>query len=172
MISPTGIRGSREENGSWKISWMWGRIARRALPSSWSTRTIPVAVRKRISPRVGRLALRTAGEERATGDRQERVGDRARDRLEALPRVEAEAGGAPEEGLQIGMLRVREALGDGPRLHHLAAVHHGHEVGRVRDHTRIVGDEEKGQAVLLLEELEEVEDLGLDGGVEGRGRLV
>ena len=44
--------------------------------------------------------------------------------------------------------------------------------GRVRDHARIVGDEEKGQAVLLLEELEEVEDLGLDGGVEGRGRLV
>ena len=36
----------------------------------------------------------------------------------------------------------------------------------------VVGDEEVGEAQLLLEVLEEVEDLGLDGDVEGRDGLV
>ena len=60
MISPTGIRGFSEENGSWKIIWMCGRRARSARPFRRSTRTgCPPPTRNRISPRVGVSARRT-----------------------------------------------------------------------------------------------------------------
>ena len=77
-----------------------------------------------------------------------------------------------EQGLGVGMqgllVEVRRAgdLGDD------AEVHDRHAGGDVLDDREVVGDEEVGEAELLLEVLEEVEDLGLDGDVEGRDGLV
>jgi hypothetical protein len=41
----------------------------------------------------------------------------------------------------------------------------------VFDDGEVVGDEEVGESELVLEVVEEVEDLGLDGDVEGRRRV-
>ncbi len=59
-----------------------------------------------------------------------------------------------------------------PRLHQPAPVHHPHPVAQELHHGQIVGDEQEGEAVLLLEVLEEVHDLGLDGHVQGGDGLV
>ena len=50
--------------------------------------------------------------------------------------------------------------------------HHGDAVGHVVDHGEIVRDEQVGEAELLLQILEQVEDLRLHRDVERRDRLV
>ena len=57
-------------------------------------------------------------------------------------------------------------------LDDLAGVHDDHPVGAPGDHAHVVGDEDHGHRQLLAEVVDEVEDLGLDGDVEGRGGLV
>ena len=59
-----------------------------------------------------------------------------------------------------------------PELHDLAQVHDRDPVGDVADDAEVVGDEEVGEAELLLQVLEQVEDLGLDRDVERRDGLV
>ena len=54
----------------------------------------------------------------------------------------------------------------------LAGVHHEDLIGQFRDHAEVVGDDDHGGAVLLLEFRDQVQDLGLYGHVEGGGRLV
>ncbi len=93
-------------------------------------------------------------------------------RHEALARIHVEAGQGAEEGLQVGMLRAAEDVVDGARLHDLAMVDHNHLVGHVRHHAEVVRDEEDGHAEVPLQLLHELQDLGLDGDVERRGRLV
>jgi hypothetical protein len=61
------------------------------------------------------------------------------------------------------------AVGD---LDRLAAVHDQHVVGHVGDHAEVVGDDDDGRAELVLQPLDQVEDLGLHGHVQGGGRLV
>ena len=53
-----------------------------------------------------------------------------------------------------------------------AHVHDGHPVADLGDDPQVVGDEEVGQAVALLELGQEVQDLGLDGDVQGGDGLV
>ena len=64
-----------------------------------------------------------------------------------------------------------EVLGRGD-LDDPAQIHHGHAVADVLDHRQVVGDEQVGEAELLLQVLEQVDDLGLDRHVERRHRLV
>ncbi len=52
------------------------------------------------------------------------------------------------------------------------AAHHGDAVGHVVDHRQIVRDEQIGEAELVLQVLEQVEDLRLHRYVERRDRLV
>ena len=61
------------------------------------------------------------------------------------------------------------AVGD---LDDLAEVHHGDAVGDVAHHRQVVRDDDVGQAELVLQVLEQVDDLGLDRHVEGGDRLV
>ena len=63
-------------------------------------------------------------------------------------------------------IRLRPHL-DGP-----AEIHHDHVVGDVSHHGKVVGDEEIGESVLLLQVDQEVQDRGLDREVERRDRLV
>ncbi len=77
-----------------------------------------------------------------------------------------------QESLQVGMLRPLEQLGAGAALHHPAAIEHDDLVGDVGDHAEIVADEQDRHPELGLQVLHQLEDLGLDGDVQGRGRLV
>ena len=51
---------------------------------------------------------------------------------------------------------------DGSQLDDLAQVHERHPVAHVADNRQVVGDEDVGQAELLLEIGQKVDDLGLD----------
>ena len=63
--------------------------------------------------------------------------------------------------------RLRRRLFNG-----LAQIHDHDLIGDVVDHAQIVGDEDVGQIQLLLEVLQEVEDLGLDGHIQRGDGLV
>lgn len=54
----------------------------------------------------------------------------------------------------------------GCQLHDTPEVHHRDAVAHMADHAEVMGDENVGQAVLLLEPDEKVDDLGLDGYVQ------
>ena len=53
-----------------------------------------------------------------------------------------------------------------------AAVHHQDVVGELGDHAEVVRDDDDRGAELLLQVADQVEDLRLDGDVEGGRRLV
>ena len=94
----------------------------------------------------------------------------------SAPRDRAGASGrgpAPRPAaLGIGVHRIAEQRGAGRHLHDPAAAHHHDPVGDVVDHREVVADEEIGQAQLVLQVLQQVEDLGLDRDVQRRDRLV
>src|SRR5207237_783880 len=71
-----------------------------------------------------------------------------------------------EEGDRVGVERVDVELLGQCQLDHLAQVHHGDAVADVADDGEVVGDEEVGEVELLLQLLEQVQDLGLDGDVQ------
>ncbi len=56
IASPTGSRGSKEANGSWKTTWIWRRILR-ISPESSSVSSVPS---NRTEPDVGLISCRTA----------------------------------------------------------------------------------------------------------------
>ena len=58
------------------------------------------------------------------------------------------------------------------QLYHFTKIHNGDSVGNVTDHQKIVGDEQVGQAHLVLEFIKHIDDLGLDGNIQCGNRLV
>ena len=73
----------------------------------------------------------------------------------------------------VGMLRASaKRRGGGAGLDDLALLHHRDAVGDAADDAEVVGDEQHRHALGLLHLGEQVEDAGLDGDVEGGGRLV
>ena len=77
-----------------------------------------------------------------------------------------------EERLGVRHPHVGEQRAGGGLLDDLAGVHHGDLVGAAGDHAEVVGDEDHRHVPVLLLLVEQVEDLGLHGDVEGRGGLV
>src|SRR5215467_2561617 len=77
-----------------------------------------------------------------------------------------------QERLGIWVERVRIDLIPLRDLDDVAQVHHRHPIADVPYHRQIVGDEQVRQVELLLELLQQVDDLGLDGHVQRRHRLV
>src|SRR5882757_609941 len=76
---------------------------------------------------------------------------------------------------QPGCVRVprgREDGADGAALHDPAGVHDDHPLGQLGDHTQVVRDEDRRRAGLGLGPAQHVQHLGLNGHVQGRGRLV
>ena len=89
--------------------------------------------------------------------------------LQAL-RVGGGDGG--EQRHRVGVSGILEdGLGVG-QLHNVAQVHHTDPIGDIAHHRQVVGDEHIGQVLLLLQLLEQVDDLGLDGHVQGGHALV
>ncbi|MNY00831.1 hypothetical protein D3C86_1333400 [compost metagenome] len=68
--------------------------------------------------------------------------------------------GALEEGVDVGV------------LDDLAGVHDGHVVAHLGDDPQVVGDQHDGGTPLGADVAHQIEDLGLDGHVEGGGGLV
>ena len=77
-----------------------------------------------------------------------------------------------EQGMGVGVHRLREQPLRRGALHDLAQVHHRDVVAHMAHHRQVVGDEQVGEAQLLLELVEEVQHLGLDRHVEGGYRLI
>jgi hypothetical protein len=63
-------------------------------------------------------------------------------------------------------------LADGRLLDDFAHIHHGYGVAGELDDGEVVRDEQVGEGEFLLEVFEEIEDLGLDGDVEGADGFV
>ncbi len=57
-------------------------------------------------------------------------------------------------------------------LHHLAQVHHSDIIANTLGNQKLMGDVEVGKAKLLFEVLQKVENLGLDGDVQGRSGFI
>ena len=81
-------------------------------------------------------------------------------------------GDAGQQRLGVGVDRSLVDVGRRRHLHQLAGVHDGHPVRDVAHHRQVVGDEQVGQAVLVLQVLQQVDHLGPDRHVQGRHRLV
>src|SRR5438874_1775273 len=119
-----------------------------------AVRSLPPGLGARLEVEAGLAACRLAEPSTAPEDLDEllldgRVGERHR----------------REERDRVGVERlVVERLSRGD-LDHRPEVHDGDPVGDVADDGQVVRDEEVGQVELLLEPLEEVDDLGLDGDV-------
>ena len=108
----------------------------------------------------------------AAGDADER-GRLPDDAVEALVlRAAVDAGQRSEETERVGVPRVVEDVVDGADLGLPPGVHHHDAVGHSRDDAQVVGDEKDRRVRAVLDALEDIEDLGLDGDVEGGGGLV
>ena len=79
---------------------------------------------------------------------------------------------ARDEPLGVGMVRLAQDVAHRAFLDHAPRVHDHHPLGHLRDHPHVVGDEDDRGPRLLAKRLQQVEDLGLHGDVEGGGRLV
>jgi len=123
-------------------------------------------------PAEGELGFGAAGVEGAARRDVDRAG-----RLPLEDRgVEGPLRGGPghrgEQGLGVGVQPAGSQDLPGGHFHQPAHVHHGHPVADLGDDPQVVGDEEIRQAVALLELRQEVQDLGLDGDVQGADGLV
>ena len=94
-----------------------------------------------------------------------------RDRLELRAPV-LDVGQGVEEALRVGVAQVVEDVGQGAVFHDPPGVHDAHGVAHVGHDPEVVRDHEHGHPGLLLELSNELEHLGLDGDVQGRGGLV
>ena len=79
---------------------------------------------------------------------------------------------AAQQAHRVRVPRIAQHLLGQALLHEAAGVEHADAVAHPRDHAEVVADEEHRRVQLGLQRLDQVEHLGLDRGVEPRGRLV
>ena len=70
------------------------------------------------------------------------------------------------------MPRVVEHLFAGAHLHDVAGVHDGDAVRHIGYDAQVVGDVDGRKTVFFLQVADELQDLGLDRNVQGRGGLI
>ena len=88
----------------------------------------------------------------------------------ALHRAQARHRG--EQRARVRLARRREELRGGRLLDRVAVQHDDRAVGDLGHHAHVVRDERDRHAFLVLQQLDQLEDLGLDRDVERGGRLV
>ena len=72
----------------------------------------------------------------------------------------------------IGVLGIIEESPGGGLFHDVSGVHHRHLVGHFGNDAQVVGDDDNGHMELFLQVLQKLQDLGLDGHIQGRSGLV
>jgi hypothetical protein len=77
-----------------------------------------------------------------------------------------------EERLCVGVERPLVKFISVRYLHQPSQIHYCHTVADMAHHREVMRDEEIGDAKLFLDIIEKVDDLGLDGNVQSRNRLV
>ena len=77
-----------------------------------------------------------------------------------------------QQGPGVGVQRMGKQLIGTGHLHHLAEVHNADAVGEVLDDGQVMGNEENGQAELLPQLVQQVDNLGLNGHVQRGHGLV
>jgi hypothetical protein len=92
--------------------------------------------------------------------------------LTAITRIGLRIGDGGQERLGIGVERATEELVVGGDLDELTEVHHADTIGDVAHNGEVVADEEVRKVEVALQLAEEIEDLALDGDVEGANGLV
>ncbi len=151
-----------------------GQLAGLDLGSADAGRRVTAAEldQRRLGRRAGRYGDRAARLERTAG---RQVGQRGRPPLERdqpRPARGDQVGHGPQQPDGVGHLRTAEHVVDGPGLDEASGVHHADAVGVAGDDAQVVGDQHHGGPGDLLGPLQHVEDLRLDGHVEGGRRLV
>ena len=117
------------------------------------------------------LAEGTARSEGAASRQSGQVGYVARDGLEAQL-AHGNARPAIEQPLRVRVLRIFHHLVHGSLLHDAPGVHDGDATAKLGGHAQVVGDQDDGSAMLLVDTAHQIQDLGLDGDIQGGGRLV
>jgi hypothetical protein len=115
-----------------------------------------------------------AGVESAPLGQGQRARHGARNTHQRLPasRGAVDTWDRAEQTPGVGHPRLAEQGSDRSLLDGPAGIHHHHPVGHLGDDAEVMGDEQDRHPELLLQATHQVEDLGLDGDVEGGGRLV
>ena len=83
-----------------------------------------------------------------------------------------QGGNRPQQSQGIGMGGIGEHGRGLAPLHDPARVHDEQILDHVPHHAQVMGDEHQGHAEVLLQLADELQDLRLDGHVQGRGRFV
>ena len=128
--------------------------------------------RRRVAALAKPHGLGAARRVSTTRRRPEQVRGAAVDRLEGLIAggVAGGHGGLQAQGVGVGgSIEDRVAR---PALDDPSGVHHRHVVGQARHHAEIVGDKDDGHACLALKVAQKIQNLRLDGHVQGGGRLI
>ena len=81
-------------------------------------------------------------------------------------------GKGAQQHLGVGVARLGEDPPHRTLLRDAPGVHDHHPVAGLGDDREVVGDEDEGQAELLAQLLQQLQDLRLDHHVQGRRRLV
>ncbi len=102
-------------------------------------------------------------------DLRQRAGDREQRPLALAHAVTGQALQQPDRVRVLGLLEDLDGIA---LLDDLAGVHHADAVAHRTDHTEVVGDQQDRRVGLLAQGADEVEDFGLDRGVEAGGRFV
>ena len=116
--------------------------------------------------------LRAARGVGTAGGRVQQVRRLPLDGDQTLLRQLVRVGDRPQEPAGVGMRRGVKDVAPGSPFYDAPAVHDEHPVGHARDHPQVVGDQDDRRAELPLKLLHQVQDLGLDGDVQGRRRFV
>ena len=72
----------------------------------------------------------------------------------------------------VGVLWLAKQCRHWRLLHDAPGVHHGHLVGHLGHHAKVVRDQQHRRAAVLLQALHQLQNLGLDGDIQRRGGFV
>ena len=118
-----------------------------------------------------RVGKRAALGEAAPIRQKQRVGHLAVDRRQTrLFTIQPRDG--TQQAHRVRVLRRVEQGGYRPLLDDAPGVHYHYLIGHFSHHTEVMGDQDDGGAIFLLQCVHQIQDLGLDGDVERGGRLV
>jgi hypothetical protein len=109
---------------------------------------------------------------RASGRKLSQVRDAAFDRSQWNRAIGCEGWNGTQKSLRVRMRGRAKDIGLRTKFYQVSSVHDGNAIGDVRNHGKVVRDEEHREPELAAKLVEQIENLLLDGDVECSGRLV